>query len=327
MQIKLSIQRGLNALLFSIVILHITSCEEDFSPRAEFEQRYIVNCIIRSDTTLQTFTVAKSYNIEGYDPYAQTKSPFIKVLDARLWHKNEVYFFKDSMSFTQGATRYDEPIPYYYTNEFIPSQGDSIKIRIIAPDNSTLWGRTKLPDSITWDITNSTLLITDTLGENFSYAWISQNYLSWYLPRMSIYYRLASDSINVRRSVEVPRKIEIQNGIETTVKQDPLRSTRFSVQKSAVDFALRSISGSDPVKSNYIIYAAIIDLLVFDEPLSKYFSNSKGFLDDYTIRVDQTDFSNIEGGFGIFGSYLKQQRGIRIDTDYIRKFGYTAANP
>jgi hypothetical protein len=327
MQTKLFIRFGFNAIIFSSILLHLASCEEDFSPRSEFQERYILNCIIRSDTAFQTFTIAKSYNVEGYDPYVQSKNPFIKVLDARLWHKDDVYFFKDSMSYSQGVTRYDEPTPYYYTNEFIPSQGDSIKLRIIAPDNTTLWGRTKLPDSVAWDVVNSTLLITDTLGANFSYAWISKNYLSWYLPRMSIYYRLAGDPANVRRSIEVPKKIEIQNGIETPVKQDPLRSTRFSVQKSAVDYAMRSISGSDPAKSSYIIYAAIIDLLVFDEPLSKYFSNSKGFLDDYTIRVDQTDFTNIEGGFGIFGSYLKQQRGIRIDTDYITKFGYTAANP
>jgi hypothetical protein len=46
-----------------------------------------------------------------------------------------------------------------------------------------------------------------------------------------------------------------------------------------------------------------VELVQTDEHLYKYFSVVNGFQDQFSIRVDQPNYTNIEGGLGVFGSF------------------------
>jgi hypothetical protein len=85
---------------------------------------------------------------------------------------------------------------------------------------------------------------------------------------------------------------------------------------------MKEISGDDPNKDHYIILTAIIDLLVFDRNLSGYYSSVASISDEFSIRLDEIDFSNIDGGFGVFGSYYKQSFVLFFDKLYVESFGY-----
>jgi hypothetical protein len=37
--------------------------------------------------------------------------------------------------------------------------------------------------------------------------------------------------------------------------------------------------------------------------LAAYYSSLNGFLDEYSVRLDEQVYSNINGGIGIFGAY------------------------
>ena len=83
------------------------------------------------------------------------------------------------------------------------------------------------------------------------------------------------------------------------------------------------ISQGDPNKKDYKIYGAVFTLMIFDENISNYYSTTNGFLDDFTIRIDEKDYSNIQGGLGIFGTYRTQSTGAVFTHNYIKSFGYT----
>jgi hypothetical protein len=48
-----------------------------------------------------------------------------------------------------------------------------------------------------------------------------------------------------------------------------------------------------------------------EENLYKYYNLANGFQDPYSIRTDQPDFSNIQGGLGIFGAMTLDS--VRVD--------------
>ena len=322
------------ALLFIITSVLINySCEENFSPKGPFQQKYILNCVIRGDTSLQTATITKSYNVEGYDPNTNTEDPFLKDAYIRIWAGDNVYFMKDSSIARSDTSRYHGPLHYFYVDGFNPPGNVTLEIEAVLPDGKTLRANTNMPDEVEWNLTNidttdsNATRIPSLSNEYFSFSWFQGTSLGWYFPRYVVVYTKLENGVEERHEIEVPEKYEDSgNGMEP-VYPSPTKNTGISIQNSALDSVFRKISEGDPVKSHYKIYGGVLELLVFDENLSKYYSVTNGFLDDYTIRLDENDYTNVEGGLGIFGSYIKQKRGSKIASDYISSFGYVPANP
>jgi hypothetical protein len=89
-----------------------------------------------------------------------------------------------------------------------------------------------------------------------------------------------------------------------------------------VNKTMRDISGEDPQKENYIITKVVFSVISLDPELSKYYSAYETYSENFTIKLRQTDFSNIEGGKGIFGLYYKFSLPLVVDKRYIESFGY-----
>jgi len=321
-------------LIFSVILVLINySCEENFSPKGDFQQKYILNCVVRGDTSLQTATISRSYNVEGYDPSANTIDPFLKDAFIRIWAGDNVYFMRDSSLARTDTSRYKGPLHFFYINNFKPGNNTSLEIEAILPDGKTLKANTTLPEAVEWNYNN-----TDTSDTNafripslshdyFSYSWYQGSSLGWYLPRLILVYAKIVNGSEERHEIQVPQKYEDNGNGIGPVYPSPSKNTLASFHNIALDSVFRKISAGDPVKSHYKIYALVFELLIFDDNLSKYYSVTNGFLDDYTIRLDESDYTNVEGGLGILGSYIRQKRGSKIAAEYISSFGYVPANP
>ncbi|MEK6571100.1 MAG: hypothetical protein AABZ61_07005 [Bacteroidota bacterium] len=47
---------------------------------------------------------------------------------------------------------------------------------------------------------------------------------------------------------------------------------------------------------------AVFYLIQFDEPLWNYHNVANNLGERYSVRTDEPDYTNIKGGFGVFGS-------------------------
>jgi hypothetical protein len=92
----------------------------------------------------------------------------------------------------------------------------------------------------------------------------------------------------------------------------------------AISRALEEISAGDPNKDNYnILQSPAFELIALDLNLSRYVSSTNQTFDDLTVTVNESDFTNIEGGLGVFGSYTKKKYNrIKFQPGYIESFGY-----
>lgn len=312
------------ALIMSLIVY---SCEEDFNPKTEYKERFALTCIVRGDTTLQYATLSRSYSIPGFDPYENLIDPFIGGADIRIWHKDNVYFLRDTVLVRDDTSRYTTPINCYFLDGFLPGSNEEIEIKAVLPTGKTLVGKTKLPEFVTFIGAASDPVVPPLDKDNFGIQWEGKSNIGWYLSRFSVHYKKNENGTEVFYSKDVPTKYVLENGNWIPNYPAPSRSSRVGFLNSSLDSVFAQISAGDPVKSNYTILAGILEVLIFDDNLSKYYSSINGFLDQFTVRIDETDYTNIEGGFGIFGSYIKQRRGVRILTEYIQSFGYIPANP
>jgi hypothetical protein len=84
-----------------------------------------------------------------------------------------------------------------------------------------------------------------------------------------------------------------------------------------------SIGIDDKTKINII--GACFEVKVYDTALGIYANSIQTFEDEFSIRISEPNISNINGGFGIFGTYISEKFDIEITSNYISSFGYTPA--
>ncbi len=310
-----------NLLFVNIILLFlffVTSCEENFSPKAEYKEKYVLYCIINIDSSKQTAALLKSYDVDGFDPYSNTESSFISGADIRIRQDDQVFFMRDTSAIIDGVSRYFSPISFYYLDNFSSSSNDSIEIIAYLPSGKKLYGAAKAPEMIEFDTTSDRLLPPEE-SDLISFFWNGPVSSRWYLPKLTFYY--SKDGITHNK--EIPVTYELKNEIWTPIYPSITNTNFVNFTVAALDSAFLEISKDDLNKYSYIIYGAVLSLLVFDENLSNYYSTTNGFLDDFTLILDEVDYTNIVGGLGIFGVYRQQRTGAIFEEEYIKSFGYT----
>lgn len=298
------------------------SCEENFSPKTDYVEKYILYCIINTDSSIQTAVLQRSYNVDGFDPYQNTTDPSIIGADIRLRQGNNVFFMRDTSIARTDTSRYKSPVNFYFTDNFFIQGNDSLEIIATLPNGKKLSGITDLSFNIEFN-TASDNIIPAQENDYFAFIWNAEGVNKWYLPKFTFYYL----KDGVRFGKDVPTEYIFENGTWSASYPEITQSNIIRFKNSALDSAFAQISYGDPDKSSYRILGGVLTLLVFNESLSNYYSTTNGYLDDFTIRIDETDYTNITGGFGILGAFKKQLSGARFTENYIRSFGYTPGLP
>ena len=298
--------------------LLVNSCEENFSPKADFVEKYILYCVMNVDSSKQTAVLLKSYDVEGFDPYINTESSFVSGADIRIRQNDRVFFMKDTSAIRENISRYPVPINFYYIDNFVSVGNDSIEIVATLPSGKKLYGISKAPDNIAFDPSSDRILPPEEKNL-FTFSWNSPESSRWYLPKLEFFYI----KNGITHAKVIPVTYESENESWKPVYPIITNNNYVNFTLSALDSSFAQISQGDPNKSSYKIFGAVLSLLVFDAPLSNYYSTTNGFLDDFTVVLDETDYTNITGGLGIIGLYKQQRTGAVFTEEYIQSFGYT----
>jgi hypothetical protein len=301
----------------------LISCEEDFNPYGEYFERYAFTCILKSDQQYQTATLFKSYRPDGYDPYTYTEDPSVIGADIRVWYNDSVFVFRDTSVARVDTSRYKTPFRYYYNDKFRVGNRKSIELEVLLPNGKRLLSSSVTPGQINYN-DQSDVIIPAGGKSIIQIIWNTLDDGTFFAPRMEIRYKQNINGEIVDKTKEVPYKYLNQGGSQIPVYPAPTASATIVYDLSAITKTLEEISAGDPNKQNYSILQKIIfSVAAFDLPTSRYVSSTGGTIDDLTVSVDVADYTNIEGGFGLFGSYSKRDyTRLRFMEDYIESFGY-----
>ena len=309
---------------FAFALVFILSCSEDFNPFGEFRDNYVVTAILKSDTTYQTIFLSHNYlPPDGFDPYSNTVDPSIQGADIRVWIGDSVYVFRDTSVVREDTTRYKTPFYFYYNNQFAIPVNQNIEIEVLLQDGRRLRASSQTPGEITFS-DESDVVIPAVGSDLVKFKWNQQAEGSFYSPKLTIRYKKNENGTIVEKLKEVPINYIRKNGIFEPVFPEPSNKSIVIYQLDAITRALNEISEGDPNKQNYSIYQKpVFDLAAFDLNLSRYVSSTNQTFDDLTVTVNESDYTNIEGGLGIFGSYNKATyTTIKFVGSYIQSFGY-----
>ena len=312
-------------LLFSSVLflLTLSSCDQSFNPKADYHEKYVLNCILCGDTLYQAAVLSHSYDVNGFDPYVNTTDPAITGADLRLWYNDTVYIFRDSVVTRLGNSRYDDSLRIYYLNNIHIDYDKPIEIEALLPNGKRLKSSTTSALPIVFDLPNSEKLIPPINSNLVAVKWDqSQNDIEFYLPKFQVTYYKNVNGQQEMHTIEIPIRYNLDNGEYIPVYPIASNHTSIAYDPDDIKRALLSISEGDPQKNNYSIpINNSLKVYGLDANLARYYSANRQE-NNFTVRLDENDYSNIDGGFGVFGSYIVSTYILKFNPGFITDLGY-----
>jgi hypothetical protein len=316
----MSIRKILVCIFISVFLI---SCEEGFNPYGEYVEKYAFTCILKSDENSQAATLFRSYRPDGFDPYTYTTDPSVKGADIRVWYNDSVFVFRDTSVTREDTTRYKTPFSFYYNDQFTVANGKTIELEVLLPNGRRLRSSSITPGQIVFD--NNSEVVIPPVGKNIvQIIWNNLDEGTYFFPRLAVRYKQTINGEIVEKVKEMPVQYINQGNDIVPVFHGYSAASTIVYNLDAITKALGEISEGDPDKQNYSVYQRLsFELKAFDLPASRYISSTGGSIDDLTVSVDVSDYTNIEGGFGLFASYSKKNyTRLRFLQNYIESFGY-----
>ncbi|MGE5499617.1 MAG: hypothetical protein ACM3Q2_16180 [Syntrophothermus sp.] len=323
----------ISLLLIIAASFIFVSCEEDFSPKAPLENGYALVCIIKmknSETGIigsVEAIVRKVYNVDGFQPVKPDSSTFVRNVKLTFYKGASAYPMTDS-----GKTVINNKLKTFPLDKFVPviapsfSGNEACRIVAVLPDGKTLSAdAVMLRDK---RVEMSRTFNHGLTGKVNEFYWGKTLTISWgdpynsghvFFPKLVINYTM--DSVNY--SKEVPLTYVSRNGKKTAVMPGPVYVPEVEYDYASLDSAMTGIGAGIAVKKKITVISCTLSVSEFDRNLSSYYASTNGYMDSYSIRLDENIFSNVNGGYGLFGIVLTTRNFFAVDRDYIRSFGYS----
>jgi len=303
---------------FVILVLHL-SCEDDLNPFVKGEDVFILNCVLKNDRAFQTAFLSKNYFVENFNPNSDTNNHSINNAYIRIFFEDSVKIFSDTL--TQKNINSAQSLTSYFNNNFLTKPDTEYELEAVLNDGRKLKSFTKTPNTVSFLYTSDNL-IPPANKNSVSVYWTSPDEQLYNAARFKFIYFKNENGTQVRYEKEVPRTYVLENSTYIPYFPEPSYAKQITVEMNAFDRALREISEGDSIKSNYTILAFILEILVYDKNLTAYYASKTELGESFSITVNESDYTNIIGGKGIFGSFIKQRYAIKFTLDYIHSFGY-----
>jgi hypothetical protein len=275
-----------NVKVFIIILLAgmFLSCDETFNPNGPFNQKMAVYAVMSAETDTQYVRVYSTY------PVSNNQSAIINetsVSDAQvtITHGATVFSFRDTTLHRIDTSRYRSGIKAYVAYGLRLQAGSQYQLTVVSPsigratgNGIALYGGVLIPDTDA----NGNVLVRVFPGSN-ARAYVVRRFLE---------YQVRVDSVWRTEQREIPRVVDGETGefiYQKPISRD-LRTVTFSTEGYMALFS----AGSLRLKRIFFV------LTQLDDALYAYYNTANGFPDSGTLRLDEPDYTNINGGFGVF---------------------------
>jgi hypothetical protein len=260
--------------------------QEDFSPIKDFQNKFVVYCVLDSRTDSIKLFIQK--NSDKWNETERINLPLDLQIKINCYN-NKIYNFTPSDSTTHPEYK------SYYTREFDRHMG-YYHLEIISRD---------FPPSTALVFYPVASLYLSSKKKAGIYVEIRSSTKQFKL-HAYVYYDLKINNTWVRRRVEFPlsktsgkERIDYYPGADFLEEYPYLFEVNDDIINNTIYAKILPLASKEDIE--------IIDgrLIVenFDDNLAQYLKAVNGFYDQYTVRVDQFGYSNIMNGIGIFGAY------------------------
>lgn len=327
--------------LFTLVIIILfcctSGCNEAFSPSAPFEPKMVIYSILTTQSDTQYVRIYSSYKPPENQSNQSSEEIYVTDASVTISDSATVYRLQPISIPRVDKSRYQNDIKAYYIYPFRPARNKTYTLDITSPTygkttvNCTIPGNALFgvpfpepfqdPCNVRGDIQARFRLAPNTTA---------------FLARFFIYHDAYDYDIGkiVERKYEIPiniRPINPQYAIFARTYPKITRRTTLSNLNPRIANPIQPEEGASWFKYAYSTETtqlwfftvglnfkrAVFYLIQFDQAYYNYYQTVNQFQDRYTVRVDEPDFSNINGGFGLFSGITVDSVSYELRTELI----------
>lgn len=303
-----------------LLLLVIVGCDDGFSPKGSFENGYSFFCIINGNTSVQKAYVAKNYNPPNIVPGTFEGEKSIPNAKVSLFYNNSSFSFYDSTLLSEEDGR----VYYSYFLENFSVSENQMTIVVELDDGSVLSSNAMCTGNLRFSY-DSQKNIVYNLKDAYRVAFYDKNDAFYFSPKLFINYEEKIGNAVINKRIEVPRRYLINGNDVIPEYPDLAERLDFYYPILMIENTLNSIKESALQNSIIVINNLTLEVLEVSEPLAAYFEVNKTFNDGFTIKSQQPEYSNINGGKGIFGYKYTSVLNVGLDKSWenlIADMGY-----
>lgn len=318
-----STERRLPRQVFVFLLLFAAACTEPFQPEMPFEQRIVVYGILSNVVSGQPVRVFTTYssdalNLDGPGPNTNVTDALVLVADG-------------SGSAVQADTcRFSSSLGVYVWLPPSLVRGHQYHVSVEARGMRKAEAVTVVPREATVTPGNVfALREPSTYVSDFTVSTRVSVDAKALIVQLFVEYEFNDAGVWTPGRTEVPLRLvaTIGGGPSQQVYPDLVRRQMPSDGGDWVYQYTAFESGSyswalSQIRNRYLVQGlrfrqAVVRVIQCDEHLYNYYSIANGFRDPHTIRVDEPDYTNVVGGYGIFAAAVTDSILISLP-EYVR---------
>jgi hypothetical protein len=313
------VRRLLPGFCLTVLLVHLNGCNEPVELFGTYEEKVVVYAILTSLSDTQYVRLYRTYNPEGNDPLGMsTDNPITGAL-VTIRDGATVYRFHDTTIVRADKSRYQTDIKAYVAYSLAVEGGKTYTLEIQLPGTTAIQVETTVPRVATMRNDNFFALQHPfVFNDDIDLKCFLSPLTRGYVVHAYVEYEALVNAVWTLQREEIPLAVRSQTDCTTfdavyppllRRKEGQPELTLYSI--SAYTSTLRKIWSSYPPLSVRLIQVAF-ELHQLDKHLYDYYNIVNGFRDQFSIRSDEPDYSNIPGGVGVFGALTKQRLVVSI---------------
>lgn len=294
------------SFLSAFFLLISVGCKEPFSPKGPFEQRLVAYSVLTAQSDTQYVRVYLNYNPPGFDPYAATGDRSDTSARVTISGAGDTVSFHDTLIIPLDQSRFTT-LHAFVSRLFRPQPSTEYTLTVASSTYGTVTANSKMPGRGDLSIVDmSKLLFPDKFpNSTVDVDVVLDPGTKGFILRFVIVPALENDS-TFTAETEVP--VTYTQNVSGTWIPVFGRLSRVTSLHTRVSFSVRNYQ--QVLDDNLARYGskeycrwAKFYLIQVNEGLYNYVNVANGFQDAYSIRMDQPDYTNMQNGFGVFGSF------------------------
>ncbi len=301
-------------LILCCVGFLLSGCNDNFDPRAPFQEQMVIFSVLSTDRTAQFVRVQRNYMPAEFNPLSHTANDFLSDAIVTIRESNKVFRLRDTLLTRADTSRYKFAIKTFYAEPLTPLRGRTYQVIIQSPSQGQINATTTVPEKAVITIVPTVLQIVDRperFIQDARIVFIVQlsRFTKGYIARLHVYYDVLKDNEWIEERAEIP----IASADSSSFSLDLAQYPRMTPAPGTPQIGLVYLNGyykavlnglNSKYKSTRLIFKwATLVILQSDQNLFKYYSGAHGAEDPYSIRLDEPIFSTVEGGLGTVGAY------------------------
>ncbi|MDP2885570.1 MAG: DUF4249 family protein [Ignavibacteria bacterium] len=314
----------LDWVLVFFFILFWIGCDQSFNPKAPFQERLAVFSILSNDRDKQFVRVSSNYDVSAFDPSENQRDRTITGARVTITESSNAFVLRDTLLPRPDTSRYKSPIGAYVASPFRAQPGRRYKLVATSEKLGTASATVTPPDLPMITLNPGPLVLEQPdlfqKKSQFDVVVLLSPLCKGYHCQVFVDYQVLLESGWKDERVEVPTEIVVDTVGLYIVTYPELR--RVQIRQTGTTYVHQAyVSTLVKVLERYprkqvTFKRVVLRILQCEQNVYNYYNTVNGFRDPVSVRLDEPEYSNVSGGWGMFGAYTLDSLTYALPSDF-----------